>query len=444
MVAASPLVGRAVTVAQLAVQADEQGTPELRPLAISRYRRSVALIAAQLLLEAEPARRDSLLKFARLYQERARALAAAHGLATARAEELDLSRADSCALLADQPHPGTAPGAGARAAHADEDLLREALREAADGRGPPADLSGVRAPGEGWRRTYWLCAQLALSIERGAQLTADGTVRAPSAVWLQAGVRLAALAAKGAAFDELTAQTAPLSSLLPVPTAPPPFLARALAHPSANVGAGDAGDAGDADAGASLAPDASLCAAAEDTEVLLRELALYVDFLVSLHAALSRALPPGCNVPPPPAPPSLRSTDALSAGGAPAAQPPALGAQPSDLDAAASRLRKLGFFVARTASSLVGSSSGRPCADSGAYAAQVRRVLLAVGALERLHERCAAPSAQPALGAALDLLERAHAFVRDVVLALVTQDFGALLASYLRKAEEAFVAGDAG
>jgi len=33
---------------------------------------------------------------------------------------------------------------------------------------------------------------------------------------------------------------------------------------------------------------------------------------------------------------------------------------------------------------------------------------------------------------------------RDVVLALVTQDFGALLASYLRKAEEAFVAGDAG
>lgn len=418
------------------MQADETGLPELRPLAISRYRRSVALIAAQLLRETDLARRDSLLKFAQLYQQRSTTLATAHGLRASPADELDLSSAEACALLSARPLLG--PGTGAlpassRLAHADEDLLRAALREVPEDGSPPSSgsVAGTvsHALVEGWRKTYWLCGQLALSIERGAHITPDRSVFVPSAVWLQRGVRLSALAAKGAAFDELIEQTAPMATLLPPPSSPPPFFPSSV----------DAGSSAAAHSASSA--DASVIAASTDYDLLLRECGLYVEFIDVLHATLARTLPPSCNVSPPYASPNGGPGPGGTAGGA-MGQP---GVQPSDSsDAAASRLRKLSFLVARTASSFVGASSDRPCADSAAYASQLRQLLLGFASLARLHELCAAPNVPPALGRALHLLERARAFVHEVVLALVSQDLSVLLASYLRKAEEGFVLGDTG
>lgn len=356
-------------VAKLAVQVDEASKAELRPLAISRYRRSVALIAAQLLRESEPSRRDALLKFATLYQQRAGVLVEAHGLTRSPEDDLDLSQPEACALLSARPLSGLAQDGGCTA-----------------------------VPAEGWRKTYWLCGQIAASIERGAHLAPE--VFVPSAVWQQRGVRLAALPAKMAAFAELAEQAGPMASLL----IPPP------------------------------AADACAAAAATDYDLVLRECGLFVAHVEALHATLARTLPPACNVPPPYASPPMG-----------AQPPPALDSQPSDpADAAASRLRKLGFFVARTASSLVGAAAAdRPCADSSAYAAQVRELLLSLRSLERLHALCAAPGAPPALARALHLLERVNAFVHDVVLALVAQDLSALLSAHLRQAERVFVQGSA-
>jgi hypothetical protein len=379
------LDGRAVLVAQLAVQDDEGG----RPRALSRYRRSIALIAQQLVREADPARRDSLLKFAGLYQARAIDLAAAYGLAAASADRADLTHSEVCAELIGRPEPSPPP----RSSHGDGDLLRAALADSPSARRPPPPpppaADGTGGPGEAWRRTYWLLDALRGSIAGGGYLTADGSLFVPAAVWLQRGARLAALPAKSAALDELCEHTASLRGLV----------------------------------------------GGDDGELLLRELASYCEVLDALQDRLAKALPPSCRVPP------LLSGAAAAA----TAAPPPPQRAPTEPLALGERMRGLGQFVAKTASTFVGApSAGAVCADSSAYAQLLHRTLAELPVLPALHDACAADGAAEALRHALPLLHRAHAFAHDVVLAIVADDFAQLLSRYLRKAEAAFINGAQG
>lgn len=381
------LVNRAVLVAQLAVQADKSSADEAtRRLVVSRYRRSVTLIGTQLAVEADASRRTSLLKYAVLYQERARAVATAAGLAAAEIDRIDLGDPVEAARFALRPPPTSA-----EPAHHGAELLRTALRETS-----AQQLAAVPAPApsEEWRRTYWLLGLFRQSMLGGGHLTADGSVFVPRAVWAQRGVRLVAPAVKCAAFAELLAQTAPFAALLELPE-----------------------------------PDA---------ELVLRELGLYCETIDAIRDHLARSLPSHATV--------LPSGGGVPAGGGAAATgggggaAPTAGAAEAESSRLAERMKGLGHYMARTAS-MLGTNTAR-VADTAEYVALLASLLAELRIFERLRDALDAPGAPAALARGLHLLEHVDAFVRSVVLVIVSQDLSVLLTRYLRKAEASFVSGE--